>query len=95
MEINSVIVIWICLSEFLEIQNPVICRWMGVKMEVKWFVHEFGLEIFFLYHEINNFEIKFRVKKNVSGELFTRRYCLENALKSDLRSPFQQQLLNG
>ena len=34
-------------------------------MEVKRFAHEFGLEIFFLYHEINNLEIKFCVKKTL------------------------------
>ena len=32
-------------------------------MEVQRFDHEFGLEIFFLYPEINNLEIKFWVKK--------------------------------
>jgi len=34
-------------------------------MEVKRFAHEFGLEIFFLYREINNLEIKFCVKKTL------------------------------
>ena len=32
-------------------------------MKVKRFAHEFGLEIFFLYHEINHLEIKFWVKE--------------------------------
>jgi len=36
-------------------------------MEVKCFAHEFGLEIFFLYREINNLEIKFWVKKTLVG----------------------------
>ena len=31
-------------------------------MEVERFAHEFGLEIFSLYCEINNLEFKFRVK---------------------------------
>ena len=31
-------------------------------MEVQRFDHEFGLEIFFLYPEINNLETKFWVK---------------------------------
>ena len=39
------------------------CRWRGVKMEVERFTHEFLLEIFFLYREINNHVIKFCVKK--------------------------------
>ena len=34
-------------------------------MEVQRFDYEFGLEIFFLYPEINNLEIKFRVKKMI------------------------------
>ena len=38
-----------------------------VRMEVSkildyWFAHEFGKEIFFLYHEINNLEFEFWVK---------------------------------
>ena len=32
-------------------------------MEVLQFTREFRLEIFVLYHEINNLEIKFSVKK--------------------------------
>ena len=32
-------------------------------MEVQRFDHEFGYDIFFLYPEINNLEIKFWVKK--------------------------------
>ena len=31
-------------------------------MEVDCFVHEFGFEILFLYHEINHLKIKFWVK---------------------------------
>jgi len=34
-------------------------------------------------------------KKKVGGLLFTSRNRLENVLKSDLLSPFQQYLLNG
>ena len=34
-------------------------------------------------------------KKYVSGKLFTIRNRLENVLKSELRSPFRQQHLNG
>ena len=34
-------------------------------------------------------------KKYVSGELFTILNCFENMLKNNLRSPFQQLLLNG
>ena len=34
-------------------------------------------------------------KKYVSGTLFTSSNHLENMLKSDLRSPFRQELLNG
>ena len=34
-------------------------------------------------------------KKYVSGELFTSSNHLENTLKSDLRSPFRQELVNG
>ena len=37
-------------------------RWRGVKIVVKRLAHDFGLEIFFLYREINNPEIKFWVK---------------------------------
>ena len=59
-------------------------------MEVQRFVHEFGLEIFFLYREINHLDIKFKEKKYVSGKLFTSRNRLENELKSELQSPFRQ-----
>ena len=34
-------------------------------------------------------------KKYVSGKLFTSSNHLENTLKSDLRSPFRQELVNG
>ena len=34
-------------------------------------------------------------KKYVRGTLFTSSNHLENTLKSDLRSPFRQELLNG
>ena len=34
-------------------------------MDVQLFTHEFGLEIFFLYREINNLEIKFWVKNTL------------------------------
>ena len=34
-------------------------------MEVQRFEHEFGLEIFFLYREINILEIKFWVNKTL------------------------------
>ena len=62
-EIKRVIVVSICPSEFSKIWNPIMCRWRGVKMEVKQFAHKFGLEIFFLYCKINNLKIKFFVKK--------------------------------
>ena len=35
------------------------------------------------------------LKKYVSGKLFTRSNHLENTLKSDLRSLFRQELVNG
>ena len=35
------------------------------------------------------------LKKYVSGKLFTSSNHLENTLKSDLRSPFRQELVNG
>ena len=41
------------------------CQWRGEKMEVKRFAREFYLEIFFLYREIKNPEIKFWVKKTL------------------------------
>ena len=34
-------------------------------------------------------------KKYVSGKLFKSSNDLENTLKSDLRSPFRQELVNG
>ena len=34
-------------------------------------------------------------KKYVSGKLFTSSNYLENTLKSDLRSPFRQELVTG
>ena len=34
-------------------------------------------------------------KKYVSGKLFTSSNYLENTLKSDLRSTFRQELVNG
>jgi len=34
-------------------------------MEVLRFVHKFVLEIFYQYHDINNLEIKFWVKKTL------------------------------
>ena len=63
MEIKRVIVIWISPTELAEIQIPIMCRWRGVKMEVQRFAHEFGFEVIFLYHKINNLEIKLWVKK--------------------------------
>ena len=57
-------------------------------MEVYRFAHEIGLEIFFLYLEMNNLEIKFWVKKNVSDQLLMIRKCLENVLKSGLGHRF-------
>ena len=38
------------------------CGWKGVKIEDHRFAHEFGEEIFFLYREIDNPQIKFWVK---------------------------------
>ena len=63
MEIEKVIVICISPTELLEIRIPIFWEWTGVKMEVQRFAHECGLEIFFLYQEINNLEIKYWVKK--------------------------------
>ena len=81
MDIKRVIVVWICPSTFPDIQNPIMCQRRGVKMEVKRFTHEFGFKIFFLYHEINNLEIKFWGKKNVRGKLSTWRNHLEMCWK--------------
>ena len=48
-------------------------------MEVKQFAHEFGLEIFFLYCEINNLESKFWVKKTLlasyTRDVITLKMC--------------------
>jgi len=65
MKIMSIIVVWTRPSAFLEIRKPIICRRWHIKMEVKRVAHKFGQEIFFPYHEINNFEIKFCVKKTL------------------------------
>ena len=65
MEIKRVIVICISAIELPELRIPIMCRWRGLQMEVQRFAHKFGLEIFFLYREINNFEIKFWVKKTL------------------------------
>ena len=62
IEIKRVILLWICPTKFPKIRIPIICRWRGVKKEVQRFDLEFGLEIFVLYPEINNLEIKFWVK---------------------------------
>ena len=51
--------------ELPKIRIPILCRWKGVKIEVEQFAHEFGLEIFFQYREINNLEIKFWVNKTL------------------------------
>ena len=37
----------------------------GRKIGGQTIAHEFGLDIFFLYYEINKFEIKFWVKKTL------------------------------
>ena len=51
----------------------------GVKMVVKRFAREFGLEIFSLHHEINHLEIKFWVKDTLmasySGALIASKMC--------------------
>ena len=39
-------------------------------MEVQWFAHEFGLEIFVLYHVFNQLEIKFWVKYTLVANNF-------------------------
>ena len=48
-------------------------------MEVKLFAHEFGLEIFSLYHEINHLEIKYLVKDTLmasySRALIAQKMC--------------------
>ena len=62
IEIKRFIVHWVCPAEVPEIRIPVMCKWRGVQIEEYWFAHEFGKEIFFLYREINNPEIKFWVK---------------------------------
>jgi len=63
-EIKRVIVVCFGPTELPEIRIPILSQWAGVKMEVQRFAHEFGLEIFFLYREINNLEIKYWVKKS-------------------------------
>ena len=65
MEIKRVILIWICPTELPEIRIPIMRRWKGVKVVVERFANEFGLEIFFLYHEINNLKIKFWVENTL------------------------------
>ena len=58
-----VIVVCINRTELPVIRIPILSQWTNVKMEVQRFAHEVGLEIFFLYQEINNLEIKYWVKK--------------------------------
>jgi len=65
MEIGRVIVVCISPTGLHEIRIPIFCQWTGLKMEVQRFAHECGLEIFFLYQEINNLEIKYWVKKTL------------------------------
>ena len=67
MEIKSVIVLCICLTELPEKQIQIMCRCRGVKMEVQRFALEFVLEIFVLYRVINHLEIKFWVKYTLVG----------------------------
>ena len=59
MEIKWVIAVCISSTELHEVRIPILSQWTGVKIEVQRFAHEFGLEIYFLYREINNLEIKF------------------------------------
>ena len=70
MEIKSVIVLWICLTELPEKRIPIMFRRRGVKMEVKRFALEFGLEIFFLYRVINHLETKFWAKYTLVASNF-------------------------
>jgi len=65
IEIERVIVRWIYPMELPKIRIPILCWWKGVKIEVEKFAHEFGLEIFFQYREVNNLEIKFWVNKTL------------------------------
>jgi len=65
MEIGRVIFVCISPTGLPEIRIPIFFQWTGVKMEVQRFAHECGLEIFFLYQEINNLEIKYWVKKTL------------------------------
>ena len=48
-------------------------------MKVLRFAHEFRLEIFFLYHEISNLEIKFWVKNTLvasySQAVIAKKMC--------------------
>ena len=48
-------------------------------MEVQRFAHEFGLEIFFLYREINNLEFNFWVKNTLvasySRAVIAKKMC--------------------
>ena len=59
-------------------------------MEALRFAGEFCLGLFFLFREINNLEIKFWVKKNITVYLFTSLNSFEIVLKSDILSPFRQ-----
>ena len=47
------------------IRIPIICRWRGIKKDVLRFAHEYGLEIFSLYRDINNLEIEFWVENTL------------------------------
>ena len=65
MEMERAIVVCICSTELPEIRFPIMFRWRDVKIDVYRITNDFGLEIFFQYHEINNHEIKFRVKNTL------------------------------
>ena len=78
-KIKRVIVIRIWATELPDIRIPIMCRLRGVKMEDWRFVQEIGLEIFFLYREINHPKIKFWEKNmlvaSYSWALITLEMC--------------------
>ena len=59
------------------------------------FCHEFGLEIFFLYHEINLLKIKFWVKNTLvasySQALIALKMCWKLIFGRDIGKVFQSQ----
>ena len=92
MEIKRVILVWIYPTELPEIRIPLMCRWRGIKKEVYQFAHEFGLEIFFLYREINNLEIEFWVENmlvaSYSRAVIAQKMCSKVTLGHRFESNF-------